>query len=106
MNYKIASIAVIMVFALGISAQAKDKPAPPPKPLTSDDIVAKMKLQLELTDAQVEKVKPIIEDYMAKEAQAKLEEKKQLARVLTGEQMFTWNFLQKEQPHEKKHSKP
>ena len=91
---------LIIFFFLVVSAYAK--PQPPPKPITVDDIVAKMKIQLELTDKQVGEVKPIIADYLAKEKKLKLEEKRQLSRVLTGEQLFTWNFLQNEAPKEKK----
>ena len=90
----------ITVFFLVVSAYAK--PQPPPKPITVDDIVAKMKIQLELTDKQVGEVKPIIENYLAKEKLLKLEEKKQLSKVLTGQQLYTWNFLQNELPREKK----
>ena len=89
-----------MFFFLVVSAYAK--PQPPSKPITADDIVAKMKIQLGLTDKQVDEVKPIIENYLAKEKQLKLEEKKQLSKVLTGQQLFTWNFLQNEPPREKK----
>ena len=75
---------------------------PPQQPITADDIVAKMKIQLGLTDKQVDEVKPIIADYLAKEKQLKLEEKKQLSKVLTGQQLYTWDFLQNEPPREKK----
>jgi hypothetical protein len=91
---------VPLILILAVSAYAK--PQPPSKPITADDIVARMKIQLELTDQQVGKVKPIIENYLAKEKQLKLEEKKQLGKVLTGQQLFTWNFLQNESPREKK----
>ena len=84
-----------------VSAYAKPKEQSQ-KQLTAGDIVAKMKTQLELTDKQVDEVKPIIENYLVKEQQLKLEEKKQLSKVLTGQQMYTWNFLQNEAPREKK----
>ena len=90
----------ILFFFLAASAYAK--PQPPPKPITVDDIVAKMKIQLGLTDQQAQEVKPIIGNYLAKEKQLKLEEKKQLSKVLTGQQLYTWNFLQNEPPREKK----
>jgi hypothetical protein len=102
MNTRIVTGALIIFFCLPVLAHAKSKEQPPPKPLTADDIVAKMKVQLELTDQQVEEVKPIITDYLAQEKQIKLEEKKQLSRVLTGDQMYAWNFLQNEPPPEKK----
>jgi hypothetical protein len=92
----------ITVFFLVVSAYAKPKQQPQYHQLTADDIVAKMKVQLELTDKQVDRVKPIIENYLAKEKQLKLEEKKQLSKVLTDQQLFTWNFLQNEPPREKK----
>ena len=96
-------LAVLVIFSLlMVSAYAKEKQGPPPKPLSADDIVAKMKTQLELTDQQADKVKPIIENYLAQIQQLKLEEKKQLSRVLTGQQMFTWDFLQNQKPREKK----
>ena len=92
---------LIIFFFLVVSVYAKQK-QPPQHLLSADDIVAKMKTQLELTDKQVVEVKPIIENYLAKEKQLKLEEKKQLSKVLTGQQLYTWNFLQNEQPREKK----
>ena len=96
---KILGVLIIFFF---LAAFAYAKPEPPPKPITVDDIVAKMKIQLGLTDQQAGKVKPIIENYLAKEKQLKLEEKKQLSKVLTGQQLYTWNFLQNEPPKEKK----
>ena len=96
---KIFGILIIFFF---LAASAYAKPQPPPKPITVDDIVAKMKIQLGLTDQQVGGVKPIIADYLAKEKKLKLEEKKQLSKVLTGQQLFTWDFLQNEPPREKK----
>jgi Spy/CpxP family protein refolding chaperone len=102
MNNKITVL--IMSFFLAASAYAKQS-SPPSKPITADDIVAKMKFQLQLTDQQAERVKLIIEDYLEQEKQLKLEEKKQLRKVLTSGQMYTWNFLQNDKPKEKKHSK-
>jgi hypothetical protein len=95
---KILGVLIIFFF---LAASAYAKPQPPSKPITADDIVARMKIQLELTDQQAGEVKPIIADYLAKEKQLKLEEKKQLSKVLTGQQLFTWNFLQNEPPREK-----
>ena len=92
---------LIVFFFLVVSAYATQKQQPQHR-LIVDDIVAKMKIQMELTDKQVDEVKPIIENYLAKEKQLKLEEKKQLSKVLTGQQLFTWNFLQNEPPREKK----
>ena len=91
---------LIMFFFLAVSAYAKQQQ--PQHQLSADDIVAKMKVQLELTDKQVDEVKPIIENYLAQEKKLKREEKRQLSRVLTGGQMFTWNFLQNEAPRDKK----
>ena len=85
-----------------LAASAYAKPQPPSKLTTADDIVAKMKIQLGLTDQQVSGVKGIIENYLAKEKQLKLEEKKQLSKVLTGQQLYTWNFLQNPPPRENK----
>ena len=93
---------LIVSFLLTVSAYAKEKQAPPPKPLTIDEIVAKMKTQLGLTDQQADEVKPIVVDYLAREKQLRLEEKKQLSRVLTGQQLFTWDFLQNEPSRERK----
>ncbi len=101
---KIFGVLIISLFLAAVSAYAKQQPST--KPLTVDDIVAKMKIQLELTDKQVAAVKPIIKDHLAKEKQLKLEEERQLRKVLTGEQMFTWNFLQNEPPKEKKKHSP
>jgi len=104
MNKRIM-VGVLIVFCfLAASADAKDKQQTQ-KPLTADDIVVKMKVQLELTDQQVEGVKPIIEDFLAKEKQLKLEEKKQLSKVLTAQQLYSWNFLQNEAPRERKKKK-
>ena len=101
MNNKIVVAVLLLSSFLSVSAYAKPKPQTE-KPLTADDIVAKLKIQLQLSDQQVDEVKPIIKEYLAKELQLKLEEKKQLSRVLTGQQMFTWTFLQNEKPREKK----
>jgi regulator of replication initiation timing len=100
MNKKQVIVVLIASFFLGASAYAKQKQEPQQQ-LSADDIVAKMKTQLGLTDKQLDGVKPIIEDYLAQEKKLKLEEKKQLSKVLTGGQMFTWNFLQNEAPREK-----
>ena len=102
MKNKIVLGILILFFFLAASADAKPKQQPHQQPVSADDIIAKMKIQLGLTDGQVVEVKPIIENYLAKEKQLKLEEKKQLSRVLTGQQIFTWNFLQNEQLKEKK----
>jgi hypothetical protein len=99
-NKIVVGVLVIFCF-LAVSAYAKPKEQPP-KPITVDDIVAKMKTQLGLTDKQVEEVKLIIKDHLAKEKQLELDEKRQLSKVLTGGQMFTWNFLQNEKPRDKK----
>jgi len=104
MNSKRVVGVLIMFFLLMASVYAKQK-LQPQQQITVDTIVAKMKKQLELTDKQAVEVKPIIEDYLLKEEQLKLEEKKQLAKVLTGDQLFTWNFLQNEKPQEKEKKK-
>jgi len=98
---KLIAVVVIVLFLAG-PGYAKTSAAG--KSLTMDDMLAKLKVQLELTDEQIEKIKPIFADYMAKEKQLKLEEKKALSRVLTDEQLYTWNFLQNE-IKEKKRSK-
>ena len=96
----VVAVLIILSF-LAVPAYAKPKEQPQ-KQLTADDIVVKMTKQLGLSDKQVDEVKPIIKDYMAKEKQLKLEEIKQLRRVLTDQQMYTWNFLQNEKSREKK----
>jgi hypothetical protein len=93
-------ILVMSVF-LVVGAYAK-QPAVP-KPLTVDDIIARMKFQLGLTDDQAAKVKPIIKDYMQQERKLKINEVRALSKVLTSDQMFTWKFLQNEPPKDKKH---
>ena len=96
-------VGVLIIFSfLAVSVDAKTRQQSPPKPLTADDIVAKMKTQLGLTDQQAIEVKPIIEDFLAEEKQLKLDEKKQLSKVLTGQQLFTWDFLQNEPSREKR----
>ena len=97
---RIFGVLIIFLF-LVVSAYAKPK-QPSQQQLSADDIVAKMKVQLELTDKQVGEVKPIVENYLVKEKQLKLEEKKQLSRVLTKDQLYTWNFLQNPPPQDKK----
>ena len=77
MNKKIVVRILIIFCFLAVSAYAKDKKESQ-KPLTAADIVAKMKVQLDLTDQQVQKVQAIIENYLALELQLKLEEKKGL----------------------------
>ena len=100
------AVAIGIIFSvLMISAHAKSKDAQTSKPLTGDEIVARMKIQLQLTQEQTERVKPIIENYLTQEQQLKLDEKKQLSRVLTDGQMFTWNFLQNDNPREKEKKK-
>jgi len=101
MNNKITVGILIIFFFLAVSADAKPKEQLQ-KQLTADEIIIKMAKQLGLSDKQVDQVKPIIKDYLAKEAQLKLEEKKQLSRVLTDQQLYTWDFLQNEPPREKK----
>ncbi len=101
MNKKKVVGVLIIFFFLAVSAYAKQKQQSQQQS-SADAIVAKMKTQLELTDKQVDEVKVIIENYLAKEQQLKLEEKKQLSKVFTGEQRYTWNFLQNEPPREKK----
>ena len=97
---------LIICFFLAVPSYAKQS-QPPKKPITTDDIIAKMKQQLELTDQQVDQVKPIIENYLAQEKQLKLEEKKELSHVLTGQQLYTWDFIQNQTAKEKKkHSFP
>lgn len=94
-------VVLIISFFLAASAYAKPKDQAQ-KPVSIDDIIAKMQKQLGLTDQQAQEVKPIIEDHIAKEKQLMLDEKKQLSKILTGDQMYTWVFLQNEVPHEKK----
>jgi hypothetical protein len=92
---------LILSLFLALPAYAKTRQTVD-KPITADDIVAKMKIQLGLTDDQAIKVKPIVEDYMAHEKLLRLDEKKQLSKVLTGQQLFTWDFLLNEPQKEKK----
>ena len=102
MNKKQVLGAFILFFFLAASAYAKQKDQPEHL-LTADQIVAKMKVQLGLSDEQLVEVKPIIEGHLAQEEQLKLEEKQQLSKVLTGQQLYTWNFLQNEgAPRQKK----
>lgn len=102
MNRKKVLGVLIIFFILALPAYATKSKDQPSKPITAEDIVAKMQFQLGLTDAQVAQVKPIIEDHLAQEKQLRLQEAKELRKVLTGQQMYTWNFLQDEQPKEKK----
>jgi len=102
MNNKIPVWILIITFFLVVPALAKQKQESAQQPLTTAEIVAKMKTQLELTDQEVVDVTPIIENYLAQEKQLKLDEKKQLSKVLTSDQMYAWNFLQNEPPREKK----
>jgi hypothetical protein len=99
-NKRVIAVLILSVF-LAPLLYAKTK-QPVEKPVTVDDIVAKMKVQLELTDAQAVDVKPIVEDYLAQEKLLRLEEKKQLSKVLTGQQLYSWEFLLNEPQHEKK----
>ncbi len=94
--------ALIISLFLAVPANAKTRQQPPPKALTADDIVAKMKVQLGLSDDQALEVKPIVEDYLVGEKQLKIEEKKHLSKVLTGQQLYTWDFLQNEPQREKR----
>jgi len=101
MNNKIMTGVLIIFFFLMAFAYAKPK-VESHKQVTVDDIVAKMKVQLELTDQQLKDVRPIVENYLVKERQLRLEEKKQLSKVLTSQQLYSWNFLQNETSREKK----
>ena len=102
---------LVILFFLGISAYAQDE-----KPAT-DDTLAGMKAELNLTQAQADVVKPIIEEYTAKRyqiresskeqgvmdkniilsrmEQLREEETQKLAQVLTPDQMKQWNKKQK-----------
>ena len=101
MNKKQLVGALIAFIFLGSFAYAKPKEQPQ-KQITADDIVEKMTKQLGLSDKQAIDVKPIIEEYLVKEKQLRLEEKRELSKVLTGQQLYTWNFLLNEKPVEKK----
>ena len=94
-------VVLIISLFLAVSAYAKSKDKPQ-QLLSADEIVAKMMKQLGLTDQQAIEVKAIIEDHIAQEKQLMLDEKKQLSKVLTGDQMYTWNFLQSETSRDKK----
>ena len=102
MNKRSLSCLLLVFFLLAVSAYAKEKDAGPTKPLTADDIVAKMALQLGLTDQQALQVKPVIKNFIVQEEQIRKEEVKQLSHILTGQQMFTWNFLENEKQKNKK----
>ena len=91
-----------ILFLLGVSAQAKQNQQQVPRQLSVKDTVDKLKVQLELSDKQVDEVKPIIADFLLREEQLKVEEKKELAKVFTPDQMYSWNDLQKQIPKEKK----
>jgi len=99
MNKAIIGVLILLFWAVPAYAKTKQQAE---HIITVDDIVATMKEQLQLTDQQAQAVKPIIENYMEEEKQLKLQEVKQLSKVLTGQQLFTWNFLQNEQPKDKK----
>ena len=83
---------LMVVASLSVPAFAKSKEEAI-KQITVDDIVAKMKKQLELTDQQVIEVKPIVENYVEGEKQLRLQEKKDLSKVLTEQQLYSWNFI-------------
>jgi len=90
-----------------VSADAKQRPQQLAHELSADEIVAKLKGQLELTDKQVQEVKPIIENFIVQEDLLKQEEKKQLSKVLTSGQLYSWMDLQKQAERDKKkHGKP
>ena len=102
---------LVILFFLGISTYAQDEKS------TTDDILARMKAELTLTQAQADAVKPIIEEYAAKRQQTREslneqvitdkniilgrmeqlreEESQKLARILTPDQLNRWNKKQK-----------
>ena len=102
---------LVILLSLGTFVYAQDEqPA-------IDDILASMKAELDLTQAQADAVKPIIEEYTAKRYQAREslkeqgvtdkntilsrmeqlreEEGQKLIHVLTPDQMKQWNNKQK-----------
>jgi len=93
------------VFLFSSVAIAKGKDQTSDQPLTADGMVAKMKFQLELTDQQAQAVRPIIQNYLDEEKQLKVQEAQALKKVLTSDQMYTWNFLQTESPLKTKKKK-
>lgn len=102
---------LVILFFLGISAYAQDEKS------TTDGILARMKAELTLTQAQADAVKPVIEEYAAKRhrireslneqgitdtniilsrmEQLREEESQKLTHVLTLSQMKQWNNKQK-----------
>jgi Spy/CpxP family protein refolding chaperone len=91
MNHKIIVITLcLFLFSTG-SSLAKE-----------DQLMAKIILALDLNDKQVTQVKAIIQNYLVQEEQLKVEETKALSKVLTANQMYAWQDLQKQPEKEKK----
>ena len=101
MNKNLILGTLILSVLLVVSAFAKDK-QDFAKQLSVEEMVAKLTKQLGLSDQQIEEIKPILADYLAKEKELKLEEKKDLSKVLTHDQLYTWDFLQTESKKTKK----
>jgi len=101
MNKKIVFAALILGVLLVVPVFAKDKQESQ-KQLSADEMVTKLTKQLGLSDQQIDEIKPIIADYLAKEKELKLEEKNELSKVLTHDQLYTWDFLQTESKKTKK----
>ena len=107
MRSKIAGCVLVVFFFLGVSAYAEDTGkqwggGKGPRLLSADDIVEKMKAELNLTDEQSGVVKPIIEENMARRRELKQsfrnqmeqlnqDENQKLSQVLNQDQMSKWN---------------
>ena len=109
-NKAIIGYLLVVLFFLSISAYAQDEDQP------TGDILARMKTELNLTQAQANAVKPIIKEYAAKRhqiresleeqgvtdkniifshmEQIREEESRKLSQILTPDQMKRWNSKQ------------
>ena len=80
MNYKIILGVLTVLFLCGGPVHAH-------KMMSADEKVEKMKKNLSLTDDQVDKVRPIVQDYKDKMDGLKQDKESKLSSVLSVEQM-------------------
>jgi Spy/CpxP family protein refolding chaperone len=88
MKYQILSVLAVLALLSGPTAYAAtaDDAAATDKYYNLDDRITKMKSDLNLTDAQVKEIKPVMENYKDKIHEARQEKEDKLDKILTSDQ--------------------